>query len=596
MRQVHGVRRFFAIAVVLGLASTAAVVAQAVLLAAVITGAVVQHRGPGAMAPLLAGLAGAFAARAVLGWSATMAAEHTAGGVARDLRSQVMASTTELGPQWLAGERAGELSLTATRGITALETYFGRYLPQLLLAAVAPLAILVWIGVEDWISLAILLALLACIPPVMVVFGRRARTQTARQWRTLGSLAARFLEIIEGLPTLRAFGQERRGREEVATATERLRTTTNATLRVAFLSGLSLDLLAGLGTGLVAMVLGLRLLDGGVALGTALAVLLVSPEVFIPLRRAAAEFHASTEGQAAAARVLDVMARHAGVPRPEPDAARGSPLHTPAVAGTPERLPWDLEVAAIAFRHVTVRYPKRAGAVLDDVQLEISPGSHLAVTGPSGSGKSTILHLLLCFLRPDDGRIEVGGTDLLDIDPVHWRRQVSWVPQRPHLFRGTLAQNLWMRFDDPMPTGCPEHRDGRRQGGTPAILQSVVEAIGLDGVVARLPNGLATEVGPGGAELSGGERQLVAIGRAMLRDTPLVLLDEPTAHLDPETAAGVRAHLRIWGADRTLIVATHEAALAGEMTRTYALGLPLDQEWAGDDQGAVGPVPTIGAR
>lgn len=597
MREVHAARRFLVIATALGLASTAAVVAQAVLLAAVITAAVVHHRGLGSLAPLLLGLAGAFAARAVLGWCATLAAEHTAGTLSRELRGRMVAAATELGPQWLAGERAGELSLTATRGITSLEIYFGRYLPQLVLAAVAPAAILVWVGYEDWVSLAILLALLACIPPVMIAFGRRARTQTARQWRTLGSLASRFLELIEGLPTLRAFGQEERGREEVATATERLRTTTNATLRVAFLSSLSLDLLAGLGTGLVAMVLGLRLLDGGVALGTALAVLLVSPEVFIPLRRAATEFHASTEGQAAAARVLDVMAT---VPRSPDLATKGgvpqAPRNSPGPAALP---PWDPAVATIALRRITVHYPKRATAVVDHLDLEIAPGDHIAVTGPSGAGKSTLLHLLLCFLQPDEGAVEVGGTDLATIDPVHWRRRVSWVPQRPHLFRGTLAQNLWMDFADPAPAPSRYRSLGIAPGPGSVdaeAVESVLERTGLDAVVARLPAGLWTPVGPGGTNLSGGERQLVAVGRALLRDTPLVLLDEPTAHLDLQAATRVRALLGTWGGGKTVVVATHEAELAAGMARCCALDDPVDQARTVDDPDAGAPVLPLGAR
>jgi len=358
---------------------------------------------------------------------------------------------------------------------------------------------------------------------------------------------------------------------------------------VAFLSGLSLDLLAGLGTGLVAMVLGLRLLDGGIPLGTALAVLLVSPEVFIPLRRAAGEFHASAEGQAAAARILDVVdhrsASHLAGPGSHLPPA---PAADPAPAsGAPASPLWDPRVATIAFHRVTVRYPERAAAVLEQVELAIAPGDHVAVTGPSGAGKSTLLHLLLCFLTPDEGTIAVGGCDLRAVDPVRWRRHVSWVPQRPHLFRGTLAQNLWMDFADPAPGPDPHRRDGsHHRGGRTAALESVVERIGLDAVAARLPRGLRTEVGPGGMALSGGERQLVAIGRAMLRDAPLVLLDEPTAHLDPEVAAAVRTLLRTWGADRTLVVATHEAELAGEMSRTFALGDPLHAGTAGGARGA----------
>jgi len=254
-------------------------------------------------------------------------------------------------------------------------------------------------------------------------------------------------------------------------------------------------------------------------------------------------------------------------------------------------------VATIALRRITVHYPKRATAVVDHLDLEIAPGDHIAVTGPSGAGKSTLLHLLLCFLQPDEGAVEVGGTDLATIDPVHWRRRVSWVPQRPHLFRGTLAQNLWMDFADPAPAPSRSLGIAPESGSVDAeAVESVLERTGLDAVVARLPAGLWTPVGPGGTTLSGGERQLVAVGRALLRDTPLVLLDEPTAHLDLQAATRVRALLGTWGGDKTVVVATHEAGLAAGMARCCALDDPVDQARTVDDPDADAPVLPLGAR
>ncbi len=270
-------RRYLIVAVAVGVASTVCVVVQAVLLASVIA-RVVEHRvALRAVEPQVLGLAAAFVLRAALAWLGEAAAQRTSATVTSTLRRQLLRHALDLGPGWLAGERAGELSLTATRGIAALDSYFGRYLPVAVVAVVAPVGILAWVAYTDWVSALILVALVALVPVAMILFGREATKRTRRQWRRLSSLSARFLELIQGLATLRAFGRAAQGRREVAAATEGLRQTTMGTLRVAFMSALAMEFLAGMGVGLVAMVLGLRLLSGTVALGTALAVLLVSP-------------------------------------------------------------------------------------------------------------------------------------------------------------------------------------------------------------------------------------------------------------------------------------------------------------------------------
>ncbi|MGH9083708.1 MAG: ABC transporter transmembrane domain-containing protein, partial [Acidimicrobiales bacterium] len=368
--RVSATRTFLAMAVAVGLLATASVVAQAVLLATIIERAVL-HRVPlPAVGPELAGLAVAFAVRAACTWAGEAAAHRTSATVTSSLRRQMLRHALSLGPTWLAGERAGELSLAATRGTAALDVYFGRYLPQAVVAGLAPVGILAWVAWEDWPSALLLAGLAALVPVAMVLFGRESATRTRQQWRRLSSLSARFLELVRGLPTLRAFGQESHGRRQVAEATEGLRHTTMGTLRVAFLSALALEFLAGVGTGLVAMVLGLRLLGGEVSLFTALAVLLVSPEVFLPLRRAGSEYHASAEGQAAAERILDLLDEP--VPAAAgtvPAAARGTvPAAVPATATAP-----DLSVAPLALDGVTLTYPGRAVPALDRLDLYLHP-------------------------------------------------------------------------------------------------------------------------------------------------------------------------------------------------------------------------------
>ncbi|MGH9082989.1 MAG: ABC transporter transmembrane domain-containing protein, partial [Acidimicrobiales bacterium] len=264
--RVAATRRYLAMAVAVGLVATASVVAQAVLLATVVERSVLHRVPVAAVAPELAGLAVAFVVRAACSWAAEAAAQRTSATVTSVLRRQMLRHALGLGPAWLAGERAGELSLAATRGTAALDAYFGRYLPQAVLAGLAPVGILAWVAWEDWVSALVLVGLVALVPVAMVFFGRESAARTRQQWRRMSSLSARFLELVRGLPTLRAFGQERHGRRQVAEATEGLRQTTMGTLRVAFLSALALEFLAGIGTGLVAMVLGLRLLGGSVSL------------------------------------------------------------------------------------------------------------------------------------------------------------------------------------------------------------------------------------------------------------------------------------------------------------------------------------------
>jgi thiol reductant ABC exporter CydD subunit len=555
--RVSATRRSLAIAVGVGLASTFCVVAQAVLLASVISAVVLHGATLAVVAPRLGGIASAFAARALFGWAGEAAAQRTATTVTSSLRRQLLRHALDLGPVWLGGERAGELSLAATRGTTVLTSYFGKYLPQAVLAALAPVGILAWVASADWLSFLVLFALAALVPVAMVHFGRESASRTRQQWRRLASLSARFLDMLRGLPTLRAFGREAHGRREVAEATEGLRRTTLSTLRVAFVSALALEFLAGIGTGLVAMALGLRLLGGHVSLYTALAVLLVSPEVFLPLRRAAAEFHASTEGQAAADRILAVLDTEAATDR-EPlegsDDGRIRPASAPLA-------PQDARSAAPEAREVlraddvTVRFQGRRSPALAHFSLAVGSGEHVALVGPSGSGKSTAIALFLCFVRPASGRVIVGGRDLSTLDVAAWRRQVAWVPQRPHLLHGSLEDNL--RVADP---------DASAQR-----LARAIDMVGLSHLLDGLPHRLATPLGEGGVSLSAGERQRLALARAVVRDAPVVLLDEPVAHLDAHAERALRAALGPWLESRTVLVAAHRPELVARLDRVVEL-------------------------
>lgn len=518
-------------ALLVGALTAVAIVVQAVALASAIERSLLHHAPLATIRPELIAVVLAVVARAVLALFGELWARRTAGSVVSTLQQQLLTHILALGPGWLAGERPGELSLTATRGLRSLHTYFARYVPQAAMAVVVPVALLAWVATQDWLSLVVVLALVVAVPVTMIYFGREATRRTARQWRRLGSLSGRLLQLIEGLPTLRAFGRDGQGRREVIESSEGVRVATMRTLRVAFLSALSMDLIAGFGVGLVAMVLGLRLLWGELSVQTAMAVLLVAPEIFVPLRRAGAEFHASTEGQAAATRVLEVLSVPIGGGAPDAMA--------PPPAAPPRRS------ATLDVEHLRVEYDNRSIPALDGFSLHAPPGAHVALVGPSGGGKSSVFAALLGFLTPTAGTMSIDASDRSLFSADGWRAHFSWVPQRPYLFTATLAENLRLGAVD----------------ATELSLRQVCEAVGLSRLIGHLPRGLDTMLGQDGLTLSEGERQRVALARALLCPAPVLLLDEPTSSLDPATVTHIAESIEPWLAGRTVIVAAHEALL-----------------------------------
>jgi thiol reductant ABC exporter CydD subunit len=526
--------------VVVGLVGTVALVAQAALLGAIVQEVLIDHDGPAHTLPALVALGVAFAVRAVAAWAGEVAAHRTSAKVTSTLRRQLLTRAVALGPSWLAGERTGELAASATQGVDALDGYFARYLPTLILSALTPVVLLACIVLRDWFSAVILAATVAVIPLFMILLGLEATRNADRQWARLSGLAATFYDLLQGLPTLRAFGRTEDGRHTLERANRELHDETMSTLKVAFLSSLALETMASVGTALVALFLGLRLLHGTLPLGTALAILVLAPEVYLPLRRAGAEFHAAAEGRAAAARILDVLDDADAAPVPSEEVVPPIP---------------DPRLHPIRLVDVTVRHTGRTQPVLESVDLTLTPGEHVAVVGESGAGKSTLLAVLLGFVVPEQGEVVVGDQRLTAGSMREWRRHVAWVPQRPALVRGTLEDNLRL--------GNPDASDAE-------VARALVRS-GLDGLVGRLPGGLHTPVGEGGLTLSAGERQRIAIGRAVLRDVPVVLLDEPTAHLDAAREDDLRALLAPWLEDRTVVMAAHRGGLVGRVDRTISL-------------------------
>ncbi|MBQ1118698.1 thiol reductant ABC exporter subunit CydD [Streptomyces sp. B15] len=529
LRYARATRVFLVAAVALGLAGAGLVVAQAVLLADVIVGA--YRHGEFERGALLL-LAAVSLARGLVSWLTELAAHRSGAAVKSQLRVRLLERATTLGPGFLTTQRTGELTTLATRGIDALDDYFARYLPQLGLAVVVPVAVLARIVTADWISAAIIVVTLPLIPVFMALIGWATQSRMDRQWKLLARLSGHFLDVVAGLPTLKVFGRAKAQADNIRTITADYRRATLRTLRLAFLSSFALELLATISVAIVAVSIGTRLVHGDLDLHTGLMVLILAPEAYLPLRQVGTHYHAAAEGLAAAESVFDVLER---------------PVPTRGCAQV------DVREAPLTLEGVAVRHEGRTGWSLPPTDLVIRPGETVALTGPSGGGKSTLLSVLLGFTPATQGRVLVGGVPLSSLDRAAWHQQIAWVPQHPYLFAGTVADNV---------------RLARPDADRGAVARALADA----GAPELDP---ALELGESGAGLSAGQRRRVALARAFLADRPLVLLDEPTAALDGGTEAAVLTAVRRLTRTKTVVLVTHRPALLAAADRVLTLSPPV---------------------
>lgn len=526
--------RLFLIAVVgLGVVGAGLVIAQAMLIAEVVVGAFQHELSVAELRTPLLLLAAVAVGRACVSWLTELAAHRASAAVKSELRRRLLERAGALGPGWLSGQRTGSLVALATRGVDALDDYFSRYLPQLGLAVVVPVAVLARIVTEDWVSAAIIVGTLPLIPVFMMLIGWVTQSQMDRQWRLLSRLSGHFLDVVAGLPTLKVFGRAKAQADSIRRITGDYRQATMRTLRIAFISSFALELLATISVALVAVTIGMRLVHGEMSLYDGLVVLILAPEAYLPLRQVGAQYHAAAEGLSAAEEIFEVLET------PEPTSGTGA---VPPSGG-------------VRFDGVTVRFPGRSSDAVSDVSFEVAPGETVALVGPSGVGKSTLLNVLLGFVEPTSGRVLVGGADLTETSLEEWRSQVAWVPQRPHLYAGSVAENV---------------RLARPDADDSAVRRALSDAGALEFVDA-LPEGVRTVLGEEGAGLSAGQRQRLALARAFLADRPVLLLDEPTASLDGATEAEVVEAVRRLAVGRTVLLVVHRPALLDVADRVVRL-------------------------
>ncbi|MHC1562966.1 thiol reductant ABC exporter subunit CydD [Actinomycetospora sp. C-140] len=520
LRHVAPVRRHVVLCAGIGIATAGLVVVQADLLATAVTRGFLGGEGPTALIGVLAALLAVVAGRALLAGGGEVAGARAAASVVASLRGRLVAKALELGPDDPRLPEPSRLATLATHGVDGLDGYVRRYLPTLLVAAVVPLAVGVFVLGADPLSAVVVAVTVPLIPIFMILIGMYTQRAVARRWRALAVLGHHFLDLVAGLDVLVAFGRARRQAGRMREIAERHRAATMATLRVAFLSALALELLATLSVALVAVAVGLRLVHGDLDLHTALLVIVLAPEVYLPLRAVGARFHDSLGGLTAAEEAfavleLEPLSAGAGERRPAPD---------------PRRVPLRVREVGVAGRG--------GDPVLSGFCLHVAPGEVVGVAGASGAGKTTLLDLLRGARRPHTGRVEVGGVDLTAIDPAAWRDRVAWVPQRPVLLAGTVGDNL--RLGAPGASG---------------------EKVAAAAAAAALDVPLDTPVSDGGAGLSTGQRRRVALARALLADRPLLLLDEPTEGVDADTEAAILDALPAALAGRSAVVVSHRDAV-----------------------------------
>jgi ATP-binding cassette, subfamily C, bacterial CydCD len=515
-------RWLLALSVLCAAAGGVLAVLQAARLSALINAVFMERAAPAAVGHLLAALLLIVLLRALLLGSGEAAARALAIRVKQALRHGLLAHLLALGPAYTRGERTGELVNTAVSGVETLEDYFSQYLPQLFSALLVPLIILLFVFPIDWLSALVLLVTAPLIPLFMWLIGKLAERLTRRQWRTLSLMSAHFLDVLQGLKTLKELGQSRAQARNVARISDDFRVVTLQVLRVAFLSALALELLATLSTAIVAVEIGLRLLYGRLLFEQALFVLILAPEFYLPLRLLGTRFHAGMSGVEAARRIDAIFAL------PPPPSAAAIVAH------------------AQPFRHIRlqdvhVAYDAGQRPALQGVTLDLRAGETVALVGASGAGKSTLADLLLRFASPQQGAIWVDGQPLDSWDAAAWRAQIAWVPQQPYLFNDTLAANISL---------------GRPNADQTAV-ETAARRARIHDFIAGLPDGYATFVGERGARLSGGQAQRVALARAFLQNAPLLILDEPTSNLDPALEADLQAATAELMQGRTVLISAH---------------------------------------
>lgn len=520
------------------------IVLQAALLAHIVNNVYINHASFHQVEPYSLALLGVMALRAlVIGMNETWALNQAAQSQAR-LRERFLSYLLKSGPMATNQDDSGSLINLAVQGIDDLEVFLARYFPQMIVTAIVPVIVWIQVIMHDWISGLILIGTLPLIPLFMILIGRQAENLSKRQIDRLNRLSGHFLDVLHGLDTLKLFGRSRHQTRTIYDQSEAFRASTMKTLRMAFLSGMILELIASLSMAFIAVAIGLRLIHADMTFETAFMVLVLAPEFYIPWRALGAKFHDGLKGAGAAKALFDIM----DTPAPVLTAGR----YILANHG-----PWPMQWCDVSFT-----YPGRSHPALDGINVRLSPGERLAIVGPSGSGKTTFVQLLL-GMGIYDGDIRIGDHSLDTLDLAWWRTKLSWVTQRPYFFDGSLLDNM---------------NRVRPEASLDDIRTALIQAGAWD-FVRTLQHGWNTPIGQEGFRLSGGQRQRLALARAFLLDTPIVIFDEPTQSLDLSSEEALIEAMERLANGRTTVTIAHRMITAAKADWVLVLEKGRIAQW-----------------
>ena len=498
-------------------------IGQAYLLSRTVNGVFLQGQTLAQVTPWLRLILVVITGRAFLTWLNEVSANAVAVRIKTDLRERLFNHILQLGPAYTRGQRTGELTTAAVEGIEALDAYYSQYLPQLVITALIPISILIVVFPIDLLSGIVMLVTAPLIPFFMIMIGKGAEIVTKRQYQTLSRLSAHFLDSLQGLTTLKLFGQSKAHAKNIEKVSNQFRDTTLGVLRITFLSALALELLATLSTAVIAVEIGFRLLYARMGFLEAFFILVLAPEFYLPLRMLGARFHAGMAGTTAAKRIYEIL---------------DTPVTTHQLSAVSDQLVG--EVSSIQFENVSYTFPGGTTPALENVTLQIKAGEHLALVGASGAGKTTLANLLLGFIQPSSGQV-IPHTSSSTFHFPPSIESIAWVPQKPYLFHDSLTANIRL--------GKPD--------ATEEEMIEAAKAAHLHEFIETLPETYETVIGEGGARLSGGQAQRLALARAFLKDAPILILDEPTSSLDPETESFLEESTRRLMQGRTVITIAH---------------------------------------
>lgn len=464
--------------------------------------------------------------KSLLSWSQHFFSTRLVSFIKKSFRKKLLIKIEEIGPLILKTERTGELVNTLLNGVDKLEDYFSKFLPQMFLSVFIPIIILVFVFPLDWLTAIVFIVTAPIIPFFMFLIGSIAEKMNMKQWQTLSRMSAFFLDVLQGLTTLKLFNRTNEALKKINEISNLFRIKTLNVLKVAFLSALVLEVTATLSVAVIAVEIGLRLLNGNFVFSDALFILIIAPEFYLPLRILGTTYHAGMEGIAAFERINDVL--------------NYSTTKSNFTSNTKDDFTF-AQNNSIILKNISYTYSDRATKALDNISLTIETNKVTAIVGASGSGKTTLMNILLRFFNPTEGNIFIGETDLHLVKKETWRENLAWLPQNPHLFSKSILENLQI-------------------ANVQATFEEIVDAAKIARIhdyIKNLTNGYTTLVGENGAKLSGGEIQRIALARAYLRNSPLLFVDEPTANLDPIVEEEIVKDMYKLFSGKTVLIIAH---------------------------------------